>query len=52
MALPLLLDALERLPEFERVARMLPSLGDQLRVSGLTGSSDATMVAALGRRAS
>jgi transcription-repair coupling factor (superfamily II helicase) len=50
MALPTLLDALERLPAFTRVANTLPTLGARLGVAGLHGSSDAALVAALARR--
>jgi transcription-repair coupling factor (superfamily II helicase) len=50
MALPTLLDALERLPAFNRVFNTLPVPGGQLRITGLPGSADAALVAALARR--
>lgn len=50
MALPTLLDALERLGAFARVANALPSPGHRVAVAGLVGSSDAVLVAALARR--
>ncbi|MBA3672573.1 MAG: DEAD/DEAH box helicase, partial [Gemmatimonadaceae bacterium] len=50
MSLPSLLDALERLPVFARVLNTLPPPGSTLRVAGLPGSADATLVAALARR--
>ena len=52
MSLPSLLDAIERLPAFARVLNTLPAPRGELRVAGLPGSSDATLVAALARRLS
>ena len=52
MALPLLLDAVERLPAFTRLTNTLPVPGERRRISGLAGSSDATAIAALARTAS
>ncbi len=50
MALPTLLDAVERLPQFSRVYNSLPAPQRVLTIAGLHGSSDAVMVAALSRR--
>jgi transcription-repair coupling factor (superfamily II helicase) len=50
MGLPTLLDAIERLPQFSRVYNTLPTPGQALTISGLHGSSDAVVVAALARR--
>ncbi|MFL5577397.1 MAG: CarD family transcriptional regulator, partial [Gemmatimonadaceae bacterium] len=50
MALPTLLDAVERLPAFARLLNTLPEPGGRLRVGGLPGSSDAVALAALARR--
>ncbi len=50
MSLPSLLDAIERLPAFARVINTLPAPGATLRVTGLPGSTDALLVAALARR--
>ncbi|MFP5354639.1 MAG: hypothetical protein ACLGIK_05720, partial [Gemmatimonadota bacterium] len=50
MALPTVLDAVERLGAFARVANAIPSAGQRVAVAGLHGSSDAVMVAALARR--
>ncbi|MHB1223918.1 MAG: transcription-repair coupling factor [Gemmatimonadaceae bacterium] len=50
MALPTLLDALERLPAFTRLHGTLPGPRQILRVGGLAGSSDTVLVAALARR--
>jgi transcription-repair coupling factor (superfamily II helicase) len=50
MGLPILLDAVERLPQFTRVWNSLPSPDRTLTIAGLHGSSDAAMVAALARR--
>ncbi len=47
MALPQLLEALERLPEFHRLLSSLPAPGDERRIAGLHGSADAVLVAAL-----
>ncbi|MEO8563840.1 MAG: transcription-repair coupling factor [bacterium] len=52
MPLPSLLDAIERLPAFARVLNTLPTPRAELRVAGLPGSADATLVAALARRLS
>ena len=50
MPLPSLLDAIERLPAFARLFNTLPSPRTSIRVTGLPGSADATLVAALARR--
>ena len=50
MSLPSLLDAIERLPAFARLFNTLPAPRASLRVTGLPGSADATLVAALARR--
>ncbi len=50
MALPLLIDAVERLPAFTRLMNTLPAPGAAARVTGLPGSSAAVLVAALARR--
>ncbi len=50
MALPLLLDAIERLPAFTRLINTLPAPGERRRIVGLPGSSAAVLVAALARR--
>ena len=50
MALDGLLDAVERLPAFQRTLNTLPVPGHRLIVSGLPGSADATVIAALARR--
>ncbi|HEX7019228.1 MAG TPA: transcription-repair coupling factor [Gemmatimonadaceae bacterium] len=50
MALTSLLDGLERLPVFTRVANTIPAPGGRLSIGGLPGSADATLVAALARR--
>ena len=50
MALPMLLDAIERLPVFTRLTGTLPAPRQLRRVGGLVGSSDAVLVAALARR--
>src|SRR5215831_2777058 len=50
MALDTVLDAVERLPEFNRVLNSLPAPGGRVVVGGLPGSADATLVAALVRR--
>src|SRR5688500_10783655 len=52
MALPTLLDAVERLPAFTRLVGTLPGPRATLPVAGLAGSSDAVLVAALARRLS
>jgi transcription-repair coupling factor (superfamily II helicase) len=50
VSLPLLLDAIERLPAFDRVLDTLPGPGERRTLSGLPGSSAAVLVAALARR--
>ena len=50
MPLPSLLDAVERLPAFARLFNTLPAPRSTLRVTGLPGSADAALVAALARR--
>ncbi len=50
MALDGLLDALERLPAFQRVVNTIPSPSQRLVVGGLPGSADAVLLAALARR--
>ncbi|OYV69162.1 MAG: hypothetical protein B7Z72_07765, partial [Gemmatimonadetes bacterium 21-71-4] len=50
MALDALLDAVERLPAFERALARLPAPYGALTVAGLRGSSDAVFVGALARR--
>ncbi len=50
MSLPSLLDAIERLPAFTRLFNTLPAPRSTLRITGLPGSADATLVAALARR--
>ncbi|MEO6445568.1 MAG: transcription-repair coupling factor [Gemmatimonadaceae bacterium] len=50
MALLPILDALEGLGAFARVANALPNPGERVPVAGLEGSSDAVLVAALTRR--
>ncbi len=50
MALESLLDALERLPGFQRIINTLPAPGGRLTVGGLPGSSDAVLVASMVRR--
>ncbi|HVE77761.1 MAG TPA: transcription-repair coupling factor [Gemmatimonadaceae bacterium] len=50
MPLPALLDALERLPAFARLADELPTSGAARGATGLAGSADAVLVAALARR--
>ncbi|HVF39248.1 MAG TPA: CarD family transcriptional regulator, partial [Gemmatimonadaceae bacterium] len=49
MSLPALLEALEAVPEFRELAASLPPLHTRLHASGLPGSSDAVLVAALAR---
>jgi transcription-repair coupling factor (superfamily II helicase) len=49
VALPLLLEAIERLPAFTRLANTLPVPGERRRIAGLAGSSDAGAIAALAR---
>src|SRR6185312_14599909 len=50
MPLPRLLDAVESLPSFTRLLATVPAPGQRLSVGGLPGSSDAALVAALGRK--
>jgi transcription-repair coupling factor (superfamily II helicase) len=50
MPLPIILDAIELLPGFTRVANTIPAPGGRLTVGGLPGSSDAALCAALARR--
>ena len=50
MALDLLLDALTRLAPFEQAVHAIPAPGESLSVTGLRGSSDAVLLAALARR--
>jgi transcription-repair coupling factor (superfamily II helicase) len=50
MALESVLDALERLPAFQRVVNTLPTPGGRLSVAGLPGSADAVLVASMVRR--
>jgi len=50
MALTSPLDAIERLPAFSRILNTMPAPAARLRVGGLPGSADATLVAALARR--
>ncbi len=50
MALDALLDGLERLPAFARTLVSLPAPGAAVQLSGLRGSSDAVLLAALARR--
>ena len=50
MALVTLLDAVERLPAFTRLYNTLPSPGERRTITGLPGSADATILAALARR--
>ncbi|MDE3215912.1 MAG: transcription-repair coupling factor [Gemmatimonadota bacterium] len=50
MALDALLDAVSRLPAFERALARLPAPGQAMAVGGLRGSSDAVLLGALARR--
>jgi transcription-repair coupling factor (superfamily II helicase) len=50
MALPTILDAVERLPAFGRLLNTVPGPRERRTVAGLPGSSDAVLVAALARR--
>ena len=52
MPLPTLLEAIEALPQLEATLAALPARGQKLNVSGLHGSSDALLVAALAERVS
>ncbi|MEO7366333.1 MAG: CarD family transcriptional regulator, partial [Gemmatimonadaceae bacterium] len=47
MALPALLEAIQAVPEFGKLVSALPPLHSRLHASGLPGSSDAVVVAAL-----
>jgi transcription-repair coupling factor (superfamily II helicase) len=51
VALPALLEAVEALPEFARSLSALPPSNPRLHLTGLQGSSDAVVLAALARRA-
>ncbi|MBA3467507.1 MAG: transcription-repair coupling factor [Gemmatimonadaceae bacterium] len=51
MPLPQLLDAIDSIPELGRLLNAAPAPGERCGVSGLWGSSDAVLVAALSRRA-
>jgi transcription-repair coupling factor (superfamily II helicase) len=50
MGLPTLLDAVERLPAFSRIASSLPAPHRRRRIAGLFGSGDAVVTASLARR--
>ena len=50
MAIPSVLDAVERLGAFTRVSNTLPGPHARLTIAGLAGSSDAVIVAAIARR--
>src|SRR6185369_9696169 len=50
MALPALLERIAALPAFTRLAASLPVRAGTLRASGLHGSADAVLVAALSER--
>ena len=50
MAIPSVLDAVERLGAFVRTSNTLPGPRSRLTLAGLSGSSDAVVVAALARR--
>ncbi|MEA3247516.1 MAG: transcription-repair coupling factor [Gemmatimonadota bacterium] len=50
MALPALLDRIAALPSFARLTATLPARTGTVRVSGLPGSADAVLVAALAAR--
>ena len=47
MSLPALLEAIQAVPEFGQLVSALPPLNSRLHASGLPGSSDAVVVAAL-----
>src|SRR5688500_6040886 len=51
VALPFLLESIERLPAFHRLLNSLPLPGERRRIAGLVGSSDAAAIAALSSRA-
>src|SRR5215469_434812 len=50
VALPLLLDAVERLPAFTRLVNTLPGPRERVSIAGLPGSSGAVLLAALARQ--
>jgi transcription-repair coupling factor (superfamily II helicase) len=50
VALPTILDAIDRLPAFTRLLNTLPAPRESRTLGGLAGSSDAVLVAALARR--
>jgi len=50
MALPTIIDAVEALPAFTRLANTVPDHGRRVTVGGLVGSSAAALVAALARK--
>src|SRR5689334_11551450 len=50
MALSPLLDAVERLPSFVRLLNTMPAPTERRTISGLPGSADASILAALARR--
>ena len=50
MALAPLLDAIERLPAFNRLLNTVPAPGDRRTIGGLPGSADASVLAVLARR--
>ena len=50
MPLPLVLDAIERLPAFARLLNTIPSPREHRLVTGLPGSGAAAVVATLARR--
>ena len=50
MALPTIIDAVEALPAFTRLANTVPGNGKRVTVGGLVGSSSAALVAALMRK--
>src|SRR5215218_2257813 len=50
MALPSVLEAVEALPAFTRLANTLPAARQTVAIGGLHGSSDAVLLAALARR--
>jgi transcription-repair coupling factor (superfamily II helicase) len=50
MALAPLLDAIERLPAFNRLLNTVPAPGERRTIGGLPGSADASVLAVLARR--
>jgi transcription-repair coupling factor (superfamily II helicase) len=50
VALPTLIDAVGALPAFARILNTIPAPGGRTTVGGLSGSSDAVMLAALAQR--